>query len=34
MDACEKRRVEFVDAAEMPFEHIAEGRVGDALEGT
>ena len=32
--AGEKRRVELVDAAEMPLEDIAEGRIGDALEGS
>ena len=32
MDACEKWRVELVDAAKMSLEDISERRIGDALE--
>ena len=34
LDACEKRRIEFVDAAEMSLKYIAKRCIGDALEGT
>ena len=32
VNPCEKWRIELVDAAKMPLEHVAKRRIGDALE--